>query len=115
MNERPRESGSPYLFLVGGKGDRRDEPLSYQALWRVFSRCCDRLGIRTPWTLSNDRVWMRTHRVGGYLLAGAGVALLVAAALPRIWTFALGGAAVVLAAFGSLIYSYFAWKQETSE
>src|SRR5205814_8854834 len=72
-------------------------------------------GIRTPWTLSNDRVWLRTHRVGGYLLAGAGVALLVAAALPRIWTFALGGAAVVLAAFGSLIYSYFAWKQETSE
>jgi integrase len=50
MNERPRESGSPYLFLVGGKGDRRDEPLSYQALWRVFSRCSDRLGIRTPWT-----------------------------------------------------------------
>jgi integrase len=50
MNERPRESGSPYLFLVGGRGDRRDEPLSYQALWRVFSHCCDRLGIRTPWT-----------------------------------------------------------------
>lgn len=72
-------------------------------------------GIRTPWTLSNDRVWMRTHRVGGYLLAGAGVVLLIAAALPSIWTFALGTAAVVLAAFGSLIYSYFAWKQETSQ
>jgi uncharacterized membrane protein len=72
-------------------------------------------GIRTPWTLSNDRVWMRTHRVGGYLLAGAGVVLLVAAALPRIWTVALGAAAVALAAFGSLIYSYFAWKQETSQ
>jgi uncharacterized membrane protein len=72
-------------------------------------------GIRTPWTLSNDRVWMRTHRVGGYLLAGAGVVLLIAAALPRIWTVALGGAAVALAAFGSLIYSYFAWKQETSQ
>jgi uncharacterized membrane protein len=72
-------------------------------------------GIRTPWTLSNDRVWMRTHRVGGYLLAGAGVVMLVAAALPRIWTFALGAAAAVLAAFGSLIYSYFAWKQETSQ
>jgi len=70
-------------------------------------------GIRTPWTMSNDRVWMRTHRVGGYLLAGAGVVLLIAAAVPSIWTFALGAAAVVLAAFGSLIYSYFAWKQET--
>jgi immunity protein, SdpI family len=72
-------------------------------------------GIRTPWTLSNDRVWMRTHRVGGYLLAGAGVVLLVAAALPRAWTFTLGAAAVATATFGSLIYSYFAWKQETSQ
>jgi uncharacterized membrane protein len=71
-------------------------------------------GIRTPWTLSNDRVWTRTHRVGGYLLAVAGVVLLVAATLPRAWTFALGIAAVAAASLGSLIYSYFAWKQETS-
>jgi uncharacterized membrane protein len=72
-------------------------------------------GIRTPWTLSNDRVWARTHRVGGYLLAGAGLVLLVAAALPGGWTFALGVAAVVAAGFGSLVYSYFAWKQESSQ
>ena len=72
-------------------------------------------GIRTPWTLSNDRVWARTHRVGGYLLTGAGVVLLVAAALPGAWTFALGVAAVAAAGFGSLIYSYFAWKQESSQ
>jgi uncharacterized membrane protein len=72
-------------------------------------------GIRTPWTLSNDRVWARTHRVGGYLLTGAGVVLLVAAALPGPWTFALGVAAVVTAGFGSLVYSYFAWKQESSQ
>lgn len=71
-------------------------------------------GIRTPWTLSNDRVWMRTHRVGGYLLAGAGVVLLAAAAVPSRGTFALGVAAVIGAGFGSLVYSYFAWKQETS-
>ncbi|WP_433207242.1 tyrosine-type recombinase/integrase [Nocardia sp. CA-107356] len=50
MHERPQHTGSPYLFLLGGNGSRRGEPLSYQALWRVFSRCCDRLGIRTPWT-----------------------------------------------------------------
>ena len=72
-------------------------------------------GIRTPWTLSNDRVWARTHRVGGYLLAGAGVVLLVAAALPSAWTFALGVAAAIAAGFGSLVYSYFAWKQESSQ
>jgi uncharacterized membrane protein len=72
-------------------------------------------GIRTPWTLSNDRVWTRTHRVGGYLMAGAGVVLLIAAALPGTWTFALGVAAAIAAGFGSLVYSYFAWKQETSQ
>ena len=72
-------------------------------------------GIRTPWTLSNDRVWTRTHRVGGYLLAGAGVVLLVAAAIPSAWTFALGVTAAIAAGFGSLVYSYFAWKQESSQ
>lgn len=72
-------------------------------------------GIRTPWTLSNDRVWTRTHRVGGYLLAGAGLVLLLSAALPAPWTFALGVGAVAAAGFGSLVYSYLAWKQETSK
>jgi uncharacterized membrane protein len=72
-------------------------------------------GIRTPWTLSNDRVWTRTHRVGGYLLAGAGLVLLVAAAVPSRWTAALGGAAVFVAGAGSLVYSFLAWKQETSK
>jgi uncharacterized membrane protein len=72
-------------------------------------------GIRTPWTLTNDRVWMRTHRVGGYLLAAAGIVLLVAAAVPGAWTVTLGITAVGAAAFGSFIYSYFAWKQETSK
>jgi integrase len=50
MAERPRESGSPFLFLVGGRGRRRCEPLGYQALWASFARRCARLGIRTPWT-----------------------------------------------------------------
>jgi site-specific recombinase XerD len=50
MSERPRESGSPFLFLVGGGGRRRCEPLGYQALWASFARRCARLGIRTPWT-----------------------------------------------------------------
>ena len=72
-------------------------------------------GIRTPWTLSNDRVWTRTHRVGGYLLAAAGVVLLLAAVHPAQWIFALGLVAVIAAGFGSLVYSYFAWKQETSK
>jgi integrase len=48
LHERPIESASPFVFLVGGSGARRCEPLSYQALARGFARRLDRLGIRTP-------------------------------------------------------------------
>ena len=49
MNERPKEAELPFLFLVGGHGRRRCEPLGYHALAKLFERHCERLGIRTPW------------------------------------------------------------------
>jgi integrase len=49
MQERPTDSTSPYVFLVGGRGTRRGEPLSYHALVKLFARHCERLGIRDPW------------------------------------------------------------------
>ncbi len=49
MRERPRDTDSTHVFLVGGNGKRRHEPLSYQALAKLFARRCDRLGIREPW------------------------------------------------------------------
>ncbi|GAA2748514.1 tyrosine-type recombinase/integrase [Kitasatospora cinereorecta] len=48
MHERPLESASPFVFLVGGNGSRRLEPLSYDALVRLFSRRMAKLGARTP-------------------------------------------------------------------
>ena len=49
MSERPQETESPYLFLVGGGGKRRSEPLGYHALVKLFERHCERLGMREPW------------------------------------------------------------------
>ena len=48
LHERPVEAESPFVFLVGGTGARRCDPLSYQAIARGFARRLDRLGIRTP-------------------------------------------------------------------
>ena len=39
------------------------------------------IGIRTPWTLADDRVWDRTHRFGGWLFVTCGVLLAIAAML----------------------------------
>jgi integrase len=49
LHERPPDANSPFVFLVGGAGGRRHEPLSYQALVKLFQRHCARLGIREPW------------------------------------------------------------------
>jgi integrase len=49
MEERPRDAGSAFVFLVGGNGKKSLEPLSYSALARLFARTCERAGIREPW------------------------------------------------------------------
>jgi integrase len=49
MHERPGDADVPFVFLVGGTGVNRQEPLSYSALARLFARACDRAEIREPW------------------------------------------------------------------
>jgi uncharacterized protein len=39
------------------------------------------VGIRSPWTLASDRVWIATHRLAGRLMFGGGMALAVLALL----------------------------------
>jgi integrase len=50
MHERPLDAASPFVFLIGGNGIRRLEPLGYDALVRLFSRRMTKLGLRTPQT-----------------------------------------------------------------
>lgn len=68
-------------------------------------------GIRTPWTLTDDRVWARSHRIGGYLMVGAGLACIGAAFLPGTWPITVVLGAAVVAAIGSVAYSYVAWTR----
>ncbi|MBK5247483.1 MAG: SdpI family protein [Peptostreptococcaceae bacterium] len=37
------------------------------------------IGIRTPWTLANEEVWNRTHRLGGIMWFFGGLAIIAAA------------------------------------
>ena len=69
-------------------------------------------GVRTPWTLSDERVWMRTHRVSGRLLVIAGVLTVATVALPTSWAMPVLLASITAAALGSVAYSYVAWRQE---
>jgi uncharacterized membrane protein len=69
-------------------------------------------GIRTPWTLSSDAVWGRTHRMAGYLMSAAGLTCMGAIALPAAWTAVVVLAATFGAAIGSIAYSYAVWRAE---
>lgn len=71
-------------------------------------------GIRTPWTLTNDRVWARTHRLGGLLFVVAGILLAVAGVLIPTAFVPIITIGIVIAAVVPVIYSYFAWRQESS-
>jgi uncharacterized membrane protein len=71
-------------------------------------------GIRTPWTLTNDRVWERTHRLGGLLFVVAGILLAVAGLLAPEAFFPIIIVGVVTAAVIPVVYSYFAWRQESN-
>lgn len=35
------------------------------------------IGIKVPWTLANEKNWNLTHRFGGYLWIGGGVAMII--------------------------------------
>jgi uncharacterized membrane protein len=72
------------------------------------------IGIRTPWTLSSELSWRRTHRLGGWMLVVFGVALLGAAVAgaPVRWLpmGLVGFWAVFLVAV--LVYSYRVWRSD---
>ena len=71
------------------------------------------LGFRTPWTLSNDRVWARTHRLGGYCMTAGGIVMILAAlALPPSLGVPVLIAVAVASTVGPLVYSYLTWKRE---
>lgn len=67
------------------------------------------LGIRTPWTLSNDEVWRRTHRLGGKLFVAAGLVLLGSAVLNTglVWPLCIAGMALVV----PVVYSFIVFRR----
>lgn len=69
------------------------------------------IGIRTPWTLSSDKVWEETHKIGGRLFKVAGVVALLGVLLPDYaMLFVL--VPVLLVAAYTIVYSYFEYQKE---
>ena len=70
------------------------------------------LGIRTPWTLSSDRVWERTHRFGGRMFVAGGILITLAGFVWVQWANRVLFAVMTAVALSVLFYSYLEWKRE---
>lgn len=87
------------LFIFGG--------LMLRHAKRNFS-----IGIRTPWTLSSDRVWDKTHRVGAALFILSGAAAGIGAFFPGTVAYGLVLGPVIGSSLFLVVYSYFLWRAE---
>ena len=70
------------------------------------------IGIRTPWTLSSERVWDKTHKIGGKLFKVAGLIAFLGVFFPN-YAFYFILVPVLLVAFYAIAYSYFEYQKET--
>lgn len=72
-------------------------------------------GIRTPWTLANEEVWRRTHRITGRLWVGSGIVSIIAV----LFNAKYGGMAVIVLIIGtalfSVVYSWWCFNRLKNE
>lgn len=69
------------------------------------------IGIQTPWTLSSESVWEKTHKLGGLLFKISAVLSLVGVAFPSYaFYFVLGP--IILSTIYIVYYSYAEYSKE---
>ena len=78
------------------------------------SRSMYLIGLRTPWTLASEEVWIKTHRLCGKLMVLGGLAIVLAALLPLPSGLLVTVMIAVLAISAGvpILYSFVAWRRE---
>ena len=99
---RPLALAVAGFFIVGGNFMGRVRPN-----WVI--------GIRTPWTLSDDVVWQKTHRLAGRSMVAAGLVLVPLCLLldARHLPYALP-TLLALALLPPVVASYVLWRRRAS-
>ena len=70
------------------------------------------MGIRTPWTLTSDLVWERTHRLGGWLFVAVGLLGIPFSFVPLLRPWGLVVLLLLVLVF-LYIYSYWCYQRNT--
>ena len=70
------------------------------------------IGIRTPWTLENEKIWKETHRLGGVLwFSGGSLVVLLSLLLPKELAFKVFIGVTVFISIIPVLYSYWLYRK----
>ena len=69
------------------------------------------IGIRTPWTLSSEKVWERTHKIGGKLFKVCGLISIAGLLYPSHAAYFILIPVLFTASF-LIVFSYFEYQKE---
>lgn len=72
------------------------------------------VGIKTPWTLANEEVWRRTHRLGGRIWVLCGLGCLALSPVSAAWSAYLYFALILIMAVVPIVYSYGVYNRLTN-
>lgn len=71
------------------------------------------IGIRTPWTLSSDSVWDKTHQLGSILFMASGVFAIIGGFFGGMIAFWLMFVPLIGSSLFLVVYSYVLYRDET--
>ncbi|MCX6768440.1 MAG: SdpI family protein [Candidatus Micrarchaeota archaeon] len=72
------------------------------------------VGIRTPWTMSSDRVWEKTHKIGGTLFKAMGIVVILSIFLGSASFYVMIAGMLVVVAY-LFWYSYVEYEKEKNK
>jgi len=70
------------------------------------------VGIKTPWTLANEEVWQRTHRLGGRIWVLCGLGCLALSPFSGAWAAYLYFALLMIMVLVPMLYSYVIFERQ---
>ncbi len=69
-------------------------------------------GIKTPWTLADEGIWNKTHRLGGYCFIAAGIIFLFTSIfISSMWGAITIYTTIMLCVVVPMYYSYYCYKK----
>jgi uncharacterized membrane protein len=73
------------------------------------------MGVRTPWTLDNERVWRETHRLAGWTFVAGGCLAVLGSFLPAPYRTPVMLTGLIGGGLVPVVASYVFWRREQRE